>query len=66
MLFLRLPRLLQLVRLLQFLGLLKLRVALKLRQIEDSIEKGLKVGIEDEVAEVRLPGQPFNKYEFNQ
>ena len=31
-----------------------------------SIEKGLKVGIEDEVAEVRFPGQPFNKYEFNQ
>ena len=33
---------------------------------KQAFEKGLKVGIEDEVAEVRLPGQPFNKYEFNQ
>lgn len=30
-----------------------------------SIERGLKVECEDEVAEVRMPGQPLSEYEFN-
>lgn len=31
-----------------------------------SIEKGFKVGVGEDVKEVKLPGQPFGKYEFNQ